>query len=170
MYCYQPPISSHLQELLTQEAKEVSLTKVLSHYSLRNVNAVNNELSRFGIPQLEYAMIFHYPKWYTQVIHVDGVTRANPRNASLNFVISGTNAVFEWFTGKETKVVENDISYLGVEEASEQLLYSEPLAPIHLANTRIPHRVRTTDSEVRLLCLRFHNNPSFDHLKSRFTM
>lgn len=148
--------------------------KYLQHITLTCIEELDKELSLKGYPPFEYAMIFRFQPGIVQHIHLDGASLQNVRHASLNVLVRGENATFEWYkTDRLPDVIETEtqIKSLKFEGGPDDYELREVMTipQVHWVTTSVPHRVVHTSDVTNLVCIRFKNNPSFKSLVKAWT-
>jgi len=149
----------------------VQLNNQLSQFFQNEVNdpvikKLNDVLvTNYQFPPIQYFILFSHKK--DQPIHIDGMDTL--RYASLNLPLAGQDSNKMIFYKKKKDSIpvitnanyykESDVEYL--DEFDGQKRWT-------LVNSGIPHHVINIDStQPRItLCVRFHNNPTFEHLLS----
>ena len=123
-------------------------------------------VTNYQFPPILYFTLFNHRK--DQAIHVDGI--GTSRYASLNLPLSGkdsNNMIFYKLKKDSIPAItnasyykESDVEY--VDEIDGQKRWV-------LMNSGIPHQVINIDiTQPRItLCVRFHNNPTFEYLFSK---
>jgi hypothetical protein len=123
-------------------------------------------VTNYQFPPIEYFILFNHKR--DQSIHIDGI--GTIRYASLNLPLAGqdSNKMIFYKLKKDSVPIITNANY-HTETDVEYLAEIDGRKRWTLVNSGIPHQVTNIDSShPRItLCVRFYNNPSFEHLLSK---
>lgn len=130
---------------------------------------INQELSYYGIPEVDYAQSYLRPKKNFQGIHIDGDPNGIIKTA-INIPLKGwANSYHIWYSGNfEISVVthDNTNNYYEIHWNSEPVeKHREEISSATLLRVDQPHSALANDIEDRwIFTIRFKGNPAFEHI------
>lgn len=167
-----------LKEYLMSEVARLvpnsdNLTRIISttvDLPAELASTINNELSSYGIPELEYCRIYLRPKNNTQFIHIDG--SGEVLHCAINVALKGgEGSVFQWMGGNhtitsvnlvETNQVAFKINWNSAPEVKDSV---EMIEGCYLVRIDQPHQaIAAPDKDRWVFTMRFKGNPTFEQL------
>ena len=166
-------LKSYMSDQITNSLPPTGISVVTSNVvtlPVELLKIVNDELSLYNIPNIEYCRVYLWPKGSVQTIHVDGASEV--LHCAINIPLyGGRNSKFQWFGGNF------NLSPVNLSHTNQKAYYINWLSDPHITESieikdgcyliRIdqPHQaIAAADSDRWMFTMRFKDNPTFEEL------